>query len=251
MYSEPAQSSGFAGLRPTSWSLLGLLAWGDELSGYDLKKWADYTVRFFFWSPSFSQVYSELKKLEKAGYVASRSVVEDEDRVKPKRLYTITPEGLDVLRRWVVEAPVDRPVLKHPPMLRFFLGALSDPDNLKRMLREHIAYVDGMSRQAALDARDSSEDAEWAFQYLTLQWAQRYYAAESELATALLADVDAAFERVRQGPPVGTRPVPRPGSRRGIPKRPDEEVEEYKAAMREAARLQGVEEATRRRGDAD
>ncbi|MDJ0428984.1 PadR family transcriptional regulator, partial [Rhodococcus fascians] len=52
--SDPTQSSGFAGLRSTSWPVLGILSFGEELSGYDLKKWASYSVRFFYWSPSFS-----------------------------------------------------------------------------------------------------------------------------------------------------------------------------------------------------
>lgn len=228
---QPAQTSGFAGLRQTSWALLGLLAWGDELSGYDLKKWADYSVRFVFWSPSFSQVYSELKKLEAAGYVSSRMVVEDEDRVKPKRVYRITPAGLDVLREWSAAAPVDQPVLKHPPMLRVMFGFLSEPEQLKHVLHEHIAYADSMSRQAAIDVRDTSKDPEWAFQNLALRWAQRYYAAERELATELLAEVDDAFEKVLQsGSEPGQPPVRRPGSLRGIAKRLD--AAEYEAAAR-------------------
>ncbi|MDG3009751.1 PadR family transcriptional regulator [Rhodococcus sp. D2-41] len=228
---QPAQTSGFAGLRQTSWALLGLLAWGDELSGYDLKKWADYSVRFVFWSPSFSQVYSELKKLEKAGYVSSRTIVEDEDRVKPKRVYRITPAGLDVLREWSVEAPVDLPVLKHPTMLRLMFGFLSEPEQLKHVLREHISYVDGMSRQAAIDVRDTSKDPEWAFQNLALRWAERYYAAERELATELLDEIDATFEKVQQsGSEPGQPPVRRPGSLRGIAKRYD--AAEYEEAAR-------------------
>ena len=43
-----------------------MLAFGEEVSGYDIKKWADWSVGYFYWSPSFSQVYSELKRLAPA-----------------------------------------------------------------------------------------------------------------------------------------------------------------------------------------
>ena len=49
-----------------------MLAFGEEVSGYDIKKWADWSVGYFYWSPSFSQIYSELKRLESHGYATSR-----------------------------------------------------------------------------------------------------------------------------------------------------------------------------------
>ncbi|GAA2882703.1 hypothetical protein [Streptomyces mexicanus] len=33
-------------LPASSWAVLGLLSFGEELSGYDLKKWADRSLRF-------------------------------------------------------------------------------------------------------------------------------------------------------------------------------------------------------------
>ena len=70
-------------LRPTSWAVLGLLSFGEELSGYDLKKWADWSLRFFYWAPSYSQIYGELRKLEEIGYATSRVVNKDDVRGRP------------------------------------------------------------------------------------------------------------------------------------------------------------------------
>ena len=50
-------------LAATSWTLLGMLSYEEELSGYDIKKWIDWSVGFYYWSPSYSQIYTELKKL--------------------------------------------------------------------------------------------------------------------------------------------------------------------------------------------
>ena len=53
-------------LPATAWAVLGELSFGRELSGYDIKKWADASLRFFYWSPAISQIYRELRRLEDA-----------------------------------------------------------------------------------------------------------------------------------------------------------------------------------------
>ena len=58
----------------TSYALLGLLTFGDELTGYELKQRADFTLRFYWVSPAMSQVYSELARLTAAGLVRRRGV---------------------------------------------------------------------------------------------------------------------------------------------------------------------------------
>jgi DNA-binding PadR family transcriptional regulator len=58
-------SPGKRNLAATSWALLGMLSYEHELSGYDIRKWIDWSMRFFYGSPAYSQIYSELKKLEK------------------------------------------------------------------------------------------------------------------------------------------------------------------------------------------
>src|ERR1700753_154836 len=103
-------------LAPTSWALLGMLSYEYELSGYDIRKWIDWSLRFYYGSPAYSQIYSELKKLEQLGFVTSR--VDLSGGARSRRLYKITPSGLDAVTRWANEAPVDPPVLKHSPLLR-------------------------------------------------------------------------------------------------------------------------------------
>ena len=39
-------------LPTTSYAVLGLLSFRGAMSGYDLKKWSDFSLRFFFWSPA-------------------------------------------------------------------------------------------------------------------------------------------------------------------------------------------------------
>ncbi|MFH7598851.1 PadR family transcriptional regulator [Streptomyces racemochromogenes] len=181
-------------LPATSWAVLGLLSFGEELSGYDLKKWSDWSLRFFYWSPSFSQIYSELKRLEKAGYASSRMVAQDTG-TRDKRVYRITGAGMDAARRWAREAPVDPPVLKHGPMLRLWLGHLLEPEQMRELLLRQQEFAEDMRRGAEADARAAQEGAAWAYPALTLRWAERYYASERDLAAAMLEDIEALNAR--------------------------------------------------------
>lgn len=94
----PDDASELPTLRQTGWSVLGLLSFGQELSGYDLKKWANWSLRFFYWAPSYSQIYNELRRLEELGLATSRVV--NKDDVRGKRLYAITSAGSAALAAW-------------------------------------------------------------------------------------------------------------------------------------------------------
>ncbi|MBT2543737.1 PadR family transcriptional regulator [Streptomyces sp. ISL-44] len=172
-------------LPATGWAVLGLLSFGEELSGYDVKKRSDRSLRFFYWSPSFSQIYSELKRLEKAGYAVSRTVSQ-ESGTRDKRVYRITDAGMTAVREWVREAPLDPPVLKHGPMLRLWLGHLLEPEQMREVLVQHQEFAESMRDRALADAERAG-----SYPALTLKWAERYYTSERDLAAAMLDDLDA------------------------------------------------------------
>jgi DNA-binding PadR family transcriptional regulator len=174
-------------LPTTSWAVLGMLSHADELSGYDLKKWADSSLQFFYWSPSFSQIYAELKRLEKHSYASSRTVLQ-EDGVRGKRMYAITASGRAAAAHWVNHAPVEAPVLKHSVMLRAWLGHLAEPDRLREILTEHIGYAERMRGLAEADA--ASEQPQRPYPAAVLRWCVRHYEAEAEFGRELLAGVD-------------------------------------------------------------
>ena len=147
----PAPSRAGAPNAATPNAVLGLLSFGQELSGYDLKKWADHSLRFFFWSPAISQIYSELRRLESLGYVTSRVVAKDDTR--SRRLYRITDEGRQWLAHWLVSEPADVPVLKHPTILRVWLGHLMEPAALRQAVVEHRERVEAQLEEVREDRR--------------------------------------------------------------------------------------------------
>ncbi|MFJ4650727.1 PadR family transcriptional regulator [Nocardia sp. NPDC088792] len=199
----PARSDerqGVPELPTTAWAVLGMLSHAEELSGYDLKKWADWSLQFFYWSPSFSQIYAELKRLEKHGYATSRTVV-SEDGMRGKRMYAITDSGREAASHWVNHSPVEVPVLKHSVMLRAWLGHLAEPDRMREILTQHIDYAEQMRRRAAADAEGSDANPDWAYPSAVLRWCVRHYEAEREFAQDLLDDLDKlARKRSRRKP---------------------------------------------------
>jgi DNA-binding PadR family transcriptional regulator len=203
-----SDQQGKPNLATTSWALLGMLSYEYELSGYDIRKWIDWSMRFFYGSPAYSQIYSELKKLEQLGFVTSR--VDSDGSPRSRRLYKITDEGMAAVTRWANDAPLDPPVLKHSPLLRVTLGHLTNPARLREILQEHLAYADEMHRSAAKDAKWAGADTTWAYARVALNWAERYYANERELTLKMIKELDEAeaeFPRVGDG---GRTKVPWP-----------------------------------------
>ncbi|WP_405655759.1 PadR family transcriptional regulator [Streptomyces sp. RK9] len=199
----PAPSPPPAPLPPTAWAVLGLLSFPGERTGYELKKWADSSLRFFYWSPAISQIYAELRRLEGLGYASSRRSGPEEPRAR--RAYTITDAGREALAGWAAGGQdAGPPVLKHPLLLRVWLGHLTEQDRLRAMVGEHIAHTrDELTQvQGALAHAQGVEG--WAHPQIALRWSARHLEGELELAEALLTDLEALPEAPGERP--GQRP---------------------------------------------
>ena len=83
--------------------LLGLLNY-EPMTGYDLDKLFNISLGYF-WQAQYSQVYSELDKMEKKGWLTSERVIQDD---KPnKRVYSITAEGKTAFMDWLSTPETD------------------------------------------------------------------------------------------------------------------------------------------------
>ncbi len=195
---------GAAPLRSTSWAVLGLLSFGEELSGYDLKKWADWSLRFFYWAPSFSQIYGELRKLEDLALVSSRIV--DKNEVRGKRLYRITEAGQHAVASWANDSVPEPAVLKHGVMLRMWLGHMAEPDKLREALVAHREQSERMRIRAVADIEGARSNPNWAYPEVVLKWSAQYYADECARADTMLGDLDRlAAERTGRRPKKSAR----------------------------------------------
>ena len=175
-------------LPATAYAVLGLLSFDRELSGYDLKKWADSSLRFFYWSPAVSQIYGELKRLDRLGYVSSREVPQDE--LRNKRVYRITAQGRARLTEWIEQADVEPPVLKHSTMLRVWLGHITNPARVRQMLVAHRTNTEQVLEDARKAEAGAHNNPEWRYPELVNRFSVRHFEAELALVDALLADLD-------------------------------------------------------------
>jgi DNA-binding PadR family transcriptional regulator len=192
-------------LTPTGYAVLGLLSFGQELTGYELKQWADGSLRFFYTAPAMSQIYSELDRLRMAGLVRDRAVPDGNRTI---RTYRITPEGEAVLRAWAEDTEPEPPVLKHHVALRLFLGHLIAPARLLELAANHRTWVE--ERLHELEQVDEALAAGppevWRYARLVAGWGRRYYGAELDALDELRHELEDGA-----GP---TPSVPSPGSAR-------------------------------------
>ncbi|MFK4071635.1 PadR family transcriptional regulator [Streptomyces sp. NPDC029674] len=176
-------------LPPTAWAVLGLLSFPGERTGYELKKWADASLRFFYWSPAISQIYAELRRLEALGYATSRRSGPEAPRTK--RAYAITDEGRAALAAWAGGGrDVGPPVLKHPLLLRVWLGHLTAPDQLRALVTAHIARTEGELKEVRSALARAEGAPAWSHPEIALRWSERRLESEVELAEAMLDDLD-------------------------------------------------------------
>ncbi len=178
------------GLPVTSYALLGLLTFGDELTGYELKQRADNTLRFYWTSPAMSQVYSELARLAEQELVAPVS----EDANRRATRYRITQKGRQELHTWMRETPAGFPVLKHPVALRLLIGHVAEPADVARLLRDYLDELE-LQRKDLAEVRESLRGGDApgeAFRYpsLVADWGLAYYDSEATIAREILDRVE-------------------------------------------------------------
>jgi DNA-binding PadR family transcriptional regulator len=175
----------------TGYAILGLLTFGDELTGYEIKQRADITLRFYWVSPAMSQIYTELRRLTEHGLVRADARTDGGREVTS---YAITDAGQEALRTWMAETPAGFPVLKHTVLLRLLVGHASAPGQTRRMLLDYLdelarATADLADVRAALRGSDRPGEP-FRFPSLVADWGLDYFAAERRHARRALAALE-------------------------------------------------------------
>jgi PadR family transcriptional regulator, regulatory protein AphA len=127
---------------------------GDEVTGYDLKAWADSSLSYF-WSSAKSQIYAVLARLDDRGLIRARHMAQT--RRPDKNLYTITAAGRRALDAWM-----NQPLRPLPPrnllLLRIFFGALSSKEAVIADIEAYVERAQAL-RQELLEIDDESRSA--------------------------------------------------------------------------------------------
>jgi DNA-binding PadR family transcriptional regulator len=174
----------------TGYAILGLLTFGDELTGYEIKQRADVTLRFYWVSPAMSQIYTELRRLTDRGLVRADARQEGGREVTS---YAITDDGQAALRAWMDGTPAGFPVLKHTVLLRLLIAHATEPESTRQMLHDYLAELDTALSDLS-EVREALRGADrpgepFRFPSLVADWGLDYFAAEARHAHRALASL--------------------------------------------------------------
>lgn len=124
--------------------LLGLLSYSD-MTGYELGKTFQDSLSFF-WQAQPSQIYRELNKLEKKGWLSS--VIEFQTEKPNKRIYSITESGKAELITWLLSPmPDELMATRSEVLMRLFFAAAKKPEDTLKDLKHLEAVYKGFAAQ--------------------------------------------------------------------------------------------------------
>lgn len=153
--------------------ILGLLS-HEELTGYDIKKRMDTTLRYF-WGASFGSIYPALNDLVNRGLAAKR---EDTGSRRNKLIYTITEDGRNYLKNWL-SMPVEKDELRYETLLKLFFGSESGEEQalihieaFKKKVEEELSYL--LQAETVLK-KSLNDDSAHKYYLLTAEFGIRTY----------------------------------------------------------------------------
>lgn len=124
-------------------------------SGYDLARRFDKSIGFW-WRATHQQIYRELARMEKAGWIASEAAP-DGGRTR-KRIYQVLDAGRRELERWVREpAPVHD--MRDELMVRMRADAVIGPLGLQAEIERRMAqHATMLQAYQQIEERDFPAD---------------------------------------------------------------------------------------------
>ncbi len=174
-------------------AILGFLNYR-PLSGYDLKKVFDSSVRHF-WPADQSQIYRTLARLGEQGYVEHETIpgLEHPDRKE----YRITNAGREALREWLL-APLPSQDVRIAALIQvFFAGQLADEqvralfERLAAEARAALTAYDQVPQRAEDDVQAAGLQREHFFWQATLEYGRLSTQADLAWIETILARIEA------------------------------------------------------------
>ena len=121
-------------LTPTACLVLGLLAREGPSTPYELKRHVAATLGHF-WSFPHTLLYGEPARLAGLGLLSE----EREEGGRRRRIFSITPAGLDALRAWLSRPSREPTELRDPGLLQLFFADLGPPEARRAIAVEQLA----------------------------------------------------------------------------------------------------------------
>jgi DNA-binding PadR family transcriptional regulator len=174
------------------YAILGFLNY-KPLSGYDLKKVFDDSVRHF-WYADQSQIYRTLNRLDKQGMV-EQEIVEQEKR-PDRKIYHITDEGRQAFKAWLVSPPSEEKP-HSSPMIQVFFAGLSNDEDILQYFKNAYAVMGKLITHYKEVPQTIDDYKQWVrsereiyFWRSTLDLGMRIAKAQQEWAADVIADLE-------------------------------------------------------------
>jgi PadR family transcriptional regulator, regulatory protein AphA len=123
-----------ASLAQSAYVVLGLLDLYGPGTPYDLKRWVEKSVGYF-WSFPRAQLYVEPQRLAALGLVEEVR----EAAGRRRRRFSITPAGRDVLRAWICSDAAPPAELRDPGLLKLFFAGGVETTAIVALVRANAA----------------------------------------------------------------------------------------------------------------
>lgn len=156
-------------------AILGFLN-SQPLTGYDLKKAFDNSVRHF-WPANQSQIYRTLAQMTDEGLL-EKEIIEREERLDMK-LYRISDAGREELHRWL-STPLPEQDTREPFLIQVFFGGQLSDEELLVLLRqqvreaeERLAVYTAIHRANMAHAPQAPDSRKFYLIMLTLEYGLR------------------------------------------------------------------------------
>ncbi len=120
-----------AKINKTKYALLGVLNIISG-SGYDIKKFCDSSIGFF-WNENYGHIYPVLQKLEEDELVTKR--VEQTEGKPSRNVYSITEKGRTELEEWL-KLPTEKQPVRSELLLKLFLSRNLPAEDIVKNMEE-------------------------------------------------------------------------------------------------------------------
>lgn len=163
-----------AKINQSKYALLGLLSL-TPMSGYDIKKIVNESLRFF-WNENYGRIYPMLKQMEEDGTVVSHK--EKQGNSPERTVYTVTDQGKNELREWL-GANIARTPLRDELVLRVFFGFMVPPELNIAQMKDEIENCDReITELEEIEIKlpqDYPEQPGLPFWLMTLDYGKEYF----------------------------------------------------------------------------
>jgi DNA-binding PadR family transcriptional regulator len=148
--------------------ILGFLL-NDDMSGYDIKRFMQGSIAYFY-DASFGSIYPMLKKMEEKHIILSKEII---DGGKYRKVYSITEEGKALFLQWL-EQPIELNRARHDHLVRVFFFDWLPAEKVHKLIGDFMQAVRAEKSALAVLSGQIAPHAHF-YQSSTLEYGLQYY----------------------------------------------------------------------------